>query len=189
MKKWICIFLIIALSFCLGYLVRDLIEISKGDTVAGVYQASGKTRALALYKDGTCEYPSGGSATWVLDGDIVRISLVRDQTILDGSIYSIITVSIDSWLSDAKVKAIEAYIRKLDNIESVELDSEFISKRYKITLSKAETDGKTLDTLSKIEDIEVVSTSHTAPTTIEYEAKIMENGLVLGGQFFEKVSN
>ena len=123
MKKSIfAIILVVAVvsAFLLGMLVN---KNDQGDnnksSVVGVYKTdswNGKTGTLVLYEDGTCQYPSGGEAKWILDGNVVRITLESRGTIADGTIQ------------------------------------------------------------------EVVNTS-------ENEAKVMENGLVLHGQFFEKVSN
>lgn len=122
MKKSIfAIILVVAvvLAFLLGTLVNKDNHDDNKTSVVGVYKTdswNGKTGTLVLYKDGSCQCPSGGDAKWVLDGSVVRITLESRGTIADGTMQ------------------------------------------------------------------EVVNTS-------EHEAKIMENGLVLHGQFFEKVSN
>ena len=121
-KSIFAIILVVAvvLAFLLGMLVNKGNQCDNSQTsVVGVYKTdswNGKTGTLVLYEDGSCQYPSGGDAKWVLDGSVVRITLESRGTIADGTLQ------------------------------------------------------------------EVVNTS-------EHEAKIMENGLVLHGQFFEKVSN
>lgn len=118
MKKMfpiIIIVLAVAIAFGTGLLVGKNYQ----DSVVGVYQTdnwNGKIGTLVLYEDGTCQYPSGGTAKWILDGDTVRITVESKGIIADGTLQ------------------------------------------------------------------EIVSTS-------EYEAKVMENGLVLHDAFFRKVSN
>ncbi len=59
------------------------------NSVAGVYHAEswhGKTGTLVLFEDGTCQYPSGGTAEWVLIGDTVRITVERRWTLADESL-------------------------------------------------------------------------------------------------------
>ncbi len=120
MKKviYVCIlFIAIIVAFAVGMVV------GKGnhskDSVVGVYQTdswNGKIGTLVLYEDGTCQYPSGGNATWKSDGNTIHITLESNYSIQDGS------------------------------------TSEHVSAS-------------------------------------EYEAEIMESGLVLHGAFFEKVSD
>ena len=176
----------VIVAFILGMLV------SKGNqrgndnsSVVGVYTTdswNGKTGTLVLYEDGTCQYPSGGNATWALQENTVLIAMQAK------SAKGIITVYFDDSFSEAEAKATATSIAKLDNVESVN----FIegTELCRITLSKAETDNKTLDTLSNINGLKIVEHTSTAATDAsEHEAKIMENGLVLYGAFFEKVSN
>ena len=189
MKKSIfAVILVVAIvaAFLLGMVV------SKGgqnngnkNSVVGVYQTdswNGKTGTLVLYEDGTCQYPSGGNATWTLQKNTVLITIAAENA------KDFITIYFDNLFSEAEAKAKATSITKMDNVESVS----FIegTKLCKITMIKTETDNKTLDTLSNTEGINIVEhTSTTATDTSEHEAKIMENGLVLHGQFFEKVSN
>ena len=120
MKKvvYVCIlFIAIVIAFVAGMVVGK--GNNSHDSVVGVYQTdswNGKIGTLVLYEDGTCQYPSGGSATWKSDGNTIHITLESNYSIQDGS------------------------------------TSEHVS-------------------------------------TSEYEAEIMENGLVLHGAFFEKVSD
>ena len=80
-------------------------------------------------------------------------------------------------------------IAKLDNVDNIHL-AEGSTQLYNITLIKAETDKKTLDTLAKMEGVKIVQSNYVAViSTSEHEAKIMEKGLVLHGHFFKKVSN
>ncbi len=194
MKKSVfAIILVVAvvLAFILGMLVNKSNQSDNSKaSVVGVYKTdswNGKTGTLVLYEDGTCQYPSGGNATWVLQENTVVITIEHSGTIQDGSINNI-TIYFDDSFSDAEAKAKATSFAKLDNVGSVN----FIegTRLCKITLTKAETDKKTLNTLSNTEGIKIVEYSSTAVTdTSEHEAKIMENGLVLHGQFFEKVSN
>ena len=119
MKKKVFTLLVVAVAgFLLGFVFgKNYHAYSSKDSVIGVYQTdswNGKTGTLVLYKDGTCQYPSGGNATWVLEDDIIHITIERGVSVVDGTA--------------------------------------------------------------------VVDTS-------EHEAIIMKNGLVLHGQFFEKVSD
>lgn len=187
-KSVFAIILVVAvvLAFLLGMLV------SKGNqsdnskaSVVGVYKTdswNGKTGTLVLYEDGTCQYPSGGSATWTLQKNTILITIAAERA------KGIITIYFDDSFTEAEAKAKATSIAKLDNVESVN----FIegTNLCKITLIKAETDNKTLDTISNIKGIKIVEhTTTTATDASEHEAKIMENGLVLHGQYFEKVSN
>ncbi len=189
MKKSIfAIILVVAvvLAFLLGMLVN---KGNQGDnskaSVVGVYKTdswNGKTGTLVLYEDGTCQYPSGGNAAWVLQENTVVITIQAE------SAEYIITVYFDDSLSDAEARAKASSINKLDNVGSVGFIED--TKLCKITLIEAENYKKTLDALSNMEGIKIVDyNSTTATDTSEHEAKIMENGLVLYGQFFEKVSN
>lgn len=109
-------------------------------------------------------------------------------TIQAESAKGIITVYFDDSLSEAEARAIATSITNMDKVESVN----FIegTDLCKITSSKEETHSEILETLSKIEGVRIVEhQSSVATDASEHEAKIMENGLVLYGQFFEKVSN
>lgn len=67
------------LIFCVAFGLGLLIGISPWDQnndIVGVYTTNdwnGKTGTLVLYEDGTCQYPSGGNATWSSDGDTITI--------------------------------------------------------------------------------------------------------------------
>lgn len=119
MKKTVFIIIAVAIAaFLLGFVFgKNYHAHSSKDSVVGVYQTdewNGKIGTLVLYEDGTCQYPSGGNATWVLEDDIVHITIERGVSVVDGTAIA---------------------------------------------------------------------------DTSEHEAKIMKNGLVLHGQFFEKVSD
>ena len=161
------------------------------DSVVGVYTTdswNGKTGTLVLYKDGTCQYPSGANATWMLKENIVLITLEHSGTIQDGSINRI-TIYFDDSISNEEAKTLSTTIAKLDNVESIHL-VEGSTRSYNITLKNAETDNKTLDALTKMEGVKIIQADSIAViSTSEHEAKIMEKGLVLHGHFFEKVSN
>lgn len=187
-KSIFAVILVVAIvaAFLLGMVVsKGGQDSGNKNSVVGVYQTdswNGKIGTLVLYEDGTCQYPSGGNATWTLQKNTVLITIAAENA------KGIITIYFDDSFSEAEAKAKATSITKMDNVESVN----FIegTKLCKITLIKAETDNKTLDTLSNTEGIKIVEhTSTTATDTSEHEAKIMENGLVLHGQFFEKVSN
>ncbi len=97
MKKvlYVCILVLsIIVSFGVGMVV------GKGnhnrDSVVGVYQTgswNGKSGTLVLYGDGTCQYPSGGKATWELDGNTVYIALESSCSIHDGSTSEHVSIS------------------------------------------------------------------------------------------------
>jgi len=161
-------------------------------SVVGVYKTDswdGKTGTLVLYEDGTCQYPSGGDATWTLKENTVIITIESSITTFDEDEgVNRITILLDDTLSEAEAKATVASIAKLDNVESTYL-LESNKRLCEIALCKTETDSKTLDMLSEVEGVKIVQSSNVAIFTFEHEAKIMESGLVLQGHFFEKVSN
>ena len=188
MKKSVfAIILVVAvvLAFLLGMVVNESYKGNNKSSVVGVYKTdlwNGETGTLVLYEDGTCQYPSGGNAIWALQENTVLITIQAES-----AEYSI-TVYFDDSLSEAEARAKASSIAKLDNVESVN----FIegTDLCKITSSKEETHSEILETLSEIEGIRIVDyQSSVATDASEHEAKIMENGLVLYGAFFEKVSH
>jgi len=189
MKKniYTCIlFVATILAFFVGMFVANG-NLNK-DNLVGVYQTdswNGKLGTLVLYEDGTCQYPSGGNATWQSDGNAIRITLESSYSIQDGSTKGM-TILIDTEFSDEKTSAIVELITGLNNIESVYLIN---ANLYKITLSVAENDNKTSNELSKIDGVTIVEhILDEGVSASEHEAKIMENGLILHEHFFEKIS-
>ena len=194
MKKAIfAIILVVAvvLAFLLGMVVNKSNQGNNKASVVGVYKTdswNGKTGTLVLYEDGTCQYPSGGNAIWALQENTVLITIERSETT-----QGIITVYFDNSLSDIEVRAIGTTIARLNNVSNVyfvEKNNE--SERHlQVALEVTETDNKTYNAISQIDGVKFLENivSEEIVNTSEHEAKIMENGLVLHGQFFEKVSN
>jgi len=189
LKKFIFAIIVVAalaVAFLLGMLVgKDGQGNHSKNSVVGVYQTdswNGDTGTLVLYEDGSCQYPSGRSATWVLQENTVLITIPAKGA------KDIITVYFDDSFSEAEAKATATSIAKLDNVESVIFVEG--TELCRITLSKVETDNKTLDTLSNIDGLKIVEHTSTATTDAsQHEATIMESGLVLYGEFFKKVSD
>lgn len=202
MKKgvYVCILLIaVILAFVAGMVVGGHNQ-NKGSVVdegnqdksdvVGVYQTdnwNGEKGTLVLYADGTCQYPSGGNATWELDGDIVRITYGKEYSKQDGNITGM-NVLIDSSLSDERISEILLIIEGLENIKGVYWSEE--TSYCQITLDVAESDSKTSNRLAQIDGVTILDLVKETKTSIsEHEARIMENGLVLHEKFFEKVSD
>ncbi len=185
----------IAISFAVGMMVGNANSnndhSARRKDMVGVYTTdswNGATGTLVLYKDGTCQYPSGGNATWVLQEGSVLITVESSGTVADSSIKSI-TVLLGDPLSDAEAKAVVSSIARLDNVESARYVGG--SQRLcEVTLREAEPNRKTLDAILGMDGVKIVELDpNTVIETSQYEAKIMESGLVLHGHFFEKVSS
>lgn len=162
----------------------------RNKSVVGVYETdswNGKTGTLVLYKDGSCQYPSGGKATWVLDGDTVHITLESKYTKENGGIKGI-NIIISSDLSQEKTQDILNIIESFANIESLNWNAE--THLCQITLIESESENITGKELGKIEGVMIMDiVKETGVETTEYKAKVMENGVVLHEKFFEKVSD
>ena len=182
------IFASIVVAFVVGMVVGKG-NYNKEDVV-GVYMTdswNGKSGTLVLYADGTCQYPSGGNATWKVDDGIVRITHESNYTIQDGGTKGL-KIFIDNNFSDEKIKETLNSIERLNNVESVNWAEE--TNLCNITLAVAEIDKKTSNELSKLEGISIIELIlDNGVNTSEHEAKIMESGIVLHDHFFEKVSN
>lgn len=195
MKKPVFIIILavaLIVAFFLGISVgKGNIGVNSKSSVVGVYKTdswNGRTGTLVLYEDGTCQYPSGEEAKWVLKDDVVLIITEYIGTINDGSINHITFTFDETLLSNEEAKAIVASIAELDNVDSIKYEYGYM-EFSEVTLGKPETDSKALNMLLDIKGVCYVEGSHQVKKTSEHEAKIMENGLVLNGNFFEKVSN
>ncbi len=99
MKKYIYIgitALLIIASFLVGMFLGKSTKGDLADKIIGVYQTdswNGEPGVLVLYEDGSCQYPSGGTATWTTDNDVVYITLESAGTIANGTIETIISKS------------------------------------------------------------------------------------------------
>lgn len=190
MKKIIYVIILIVavtISFFAGMAVG---KGGRNKSVVGVYETdswNGKTGTLVLYEDGSCQYPSGGKATWELDGDVVRITRQSSYQILDGRIKSIdVLISIE--LSQERTDEILTIIERIQTVSRVSWDSQ--KNICTIELKEAESGNTTTNELAKIEGVTILATRvEEKEETKIYEAKVMENGLVLYEKFFEKVSN
>lgn len=194
MKKviYVCITLVaVVVAFFAGIIVGKSSvgsDYSKDDVV-GVYQTdswNGKIGTLALYEDGTCQYPSGGTATWVSTENTVLITLRDNYTVVEGGTKGMV-LYLDTELSEIEIDNILQELPGIDNISSVYWDPS--TNLCDIKLYTAETDGKTADAVTQFEGVTIIEVVlDEAPETSEHEAKVMENGLMLHGHFFEKVS-
>lgn len=188
-------------AFVLGMAIdKSTNRSNKKDSVVGVYKTdnwNGKTGTLVLYEDGTCQYPSGGSYKWELDKNVIRIIAEHSITIPDDGVESL-QVFVNDDLSDAEIRSLAATIERFDNVASVMLcgktDGNGRSESFfTIMLNKMEKGKQTYDAISQIsgvrEVIEIIHEQEGIDFPSEYEAKVMERGLVLHGHFFEKVSD
>ena len=180
----------VIVAFLLGIIIGRSSAGGSKNNVAGVYQTdtwNGKTGTLALYEDGTCQYPSGGNATWKSDGNIVTITIENGSPAPDGSIGGI-TLYINSELPQEKIDEILSIIPSFSNVAGVSWDEN--NSICEIELSTGETDGRTSDEISKLDGVTIITLSPAEePSISEHEATVMENGLMLHGHFFEKVSD
>ena len=95
MKKPVKIAIAIAIvlsSALIGFLIGNNLKFH----VVGVYHNdswNGKEASLILNKDGSCEYPSGGDATWKRDENQIIITVTSTGRIMDGNIQEVSTTS------------------------------------------------------------------------------------------------
>lgn len=161
--------------------------------VVGVYETNswnGKVGTLVLYEDGICQYPSGESATWKLDGETVRITF-ESISLEQNRGTKEISIIISNELSQEKTDGVLNAIERINNIEGVYWNGE--TRLCQITLRQAESENITGKTLGEIEGVSIVEyvyeKEEKGSEITEYEAKVMEKGLVLHEIFFKKVSN
>ncbi len=180
MKRQIYFFAIISsvvAAFAIGMIIGG---VNSKDGVIGVYQSdswNGGTGTLVLYEDGSCQYPSGNSATWVQNGDTISI-------MLESGAKSVL-IYIDN---DFETAAVRMSILKIEGVEGIDVVGE--SNLCRIALSATGESSKAVGEISKIDGVKIVEDiSQVAVSTSKHEAKIMESGLVLHGHFFEKVSD
>lgn len=193
MKKVVYIgiaFVAIIVAFLLGVIIGKSSAGSNKSNVSGVYQTdtwNGKTGTLALYEDGTCQYPSGGNATWELVENTVLITVRNNYDYVDGGTKGM-TLHFDAELSEVEIDNTINALYEMDNISGVYWDPS--TSLCEITLATAETDGKTAGVISQYNGVSIIEVVlDEEPEASEHEAKIMEDGLMLHGHFFEKVSD
>ena len=162
----------------------------------GVYQTdywNGKPEILALYEDGSCQYPTGANATWTADDNIVYIEIIDDnnfdRSIVEGLVYYI-PFGVTEGMEDEITNAITA-IEKIDNIKSVIWNKK--ENTVTIMLTEPENVQNTYRIMDEVSNIYYFSLSDyiygKGVTISKHQAKIMKNGVVLHGTFFEKVSD
>ena len=206
MKKSVIIFLwciSIALSFFLGIKTTALLNdhedkkddystentTSKTEELVGVYETdswNGKPAVLILYEDGTSQYPSGGIATWEYANDVVILT-VKGLGYDNGK--QALTAYFNAELTENDMKTISAEIGRINNVEYVNLLVDEYHSRIYIKLIEDDLNEEAYNAISAIDGISSVEYEYREIETVtEYEAKVMENGIVLHGHFFKKVS-
>ena len=185
----------IVISFFLGFYINGLLsnsvenEVESEKSLVGVYETdswNGSTAVLVLYEDGTSQYPSGRESTWRINNNIVVFTVKHLGYDID---KQAVTAYLDSDVKETETEAISQQIRKLNNVESVNLLVDEDQRRIYIELIQDDENSETYNAIMKIEGVSSVNRHlRETETFSEHEAKIMENGLVLNGKFFKKVS-
>lgn len=116
-KTFLIIILVLAVAIAFG--AGLLVGKNHKDSVVGVYQTdnwNGKIGTLVLYEDGTCQYPSGGTAKWILDGDTVRITIEDKGIIANGTFQEIVSTSEhEAKVMESGLVLHGAFFRKVSN--------------------------------------------------------------------------
>ena len=194
MKKNIIIGILVILvftSFLLGKNIDSIFDLEENsiDHIVGVYETSswnGDTAILCLYDDGTCQYPTGSSGSWELNENQIIITLIGTK--YDNG-YRTITAYLDNSLSEAEAKSISQTIASHTNVESVNLLSDDHQQRIYIKLVNEDTNNELYNFVDAIDGVKSVEYEYREVTDYStHEATIMENGIVLHGHFFIKVS-
>ena len=152
--------------------------------VAGTYQTvslDSKPDTLILRKDGTCTYPSGEKGTWKLQNDVILITITVE------TVDSPITVQIDNNLSEIEARSLGSSINVLENVKKISFSAE--TKTFQVTLVDGKNYQKTMDALAAIEGVASVSRDATTTEKRTFRGHLAEDGLVINGQYFKKVSN
>lgn len=185
----ICIhFVLVFIVFIIGIFIGSRV-LSK-DNCVGVYQTdywNGGIGTLVLYKDGSCQYPSGGNATWKSDADTIYITIKDKDLEQEGKIKRII-VQIDPNWTDEKISMVQNSFEQLSNISGVFCNEDLVT--YTLELREAEDDSKTQNEILKIDGVSIVDCIPYKPVEpVEHEAVRMKNGIMLHGHFFQKISD
>ncbi len=147
---------------------------------------------MVLYKDGSCQYPSGGAATWKRQGDTILITMGEKEEIPENGVKRLV-VFVDEKISDAEARTIGTRINVLENIEECmyQTGDDARKRCFYVTLSSYETDGSTtqriLADLPGVTNVAVLEVEPMEPDV--HEAKIVGKGLILHEKFFKKVSD
>ena len=189
----------IVISFFLGYYTNSLLHNSVGNGVdkkteekalVGVYETdswNGKSAVLVLYEDGTSQYPSGGTSTWTIKDNVVLFT-VSGLGYDNGK--QAITAYFDSDVQEAEMESISQTIRIINNVEYVNLLVDEYQQRIYIKLIQDDENNEVYNAIKAIEGVRSAEYEYREIETFsEHEAKIMENGLILHGKFFIKVSD
>ena len=195
MKKNILIVILIAciiVSFFLGRNFDRTMNPTNAQTqeLVGIYETdswNGKPAILALYDDGTCQYPSGSGASWRLEEGNIVIA-VKSLEYDNGD--RTINVHFANTKSEDEIKAIARSISNLSNVESVKSLIDEYQKRIYVKLINPDTTNEIYNAISSMDGISSLEYEYREiESQRDHEAKIMENGLMLHGKFFKKISN
>ena len=194
MKKYITIVVIVVVIIAAFFAGKNFDNIAnneenKAESLVGVYEAedwNGKLGTLVLYEDGTSQYPSGGSSTWEMRENTV-IFTVKSLAYDNGK--RAMTIYFDNDLSDEEAKAISQKVSSFNNVEYINFLADEYQRRLYVRLVNEDVNDELYGNISTVDGVSSVEYEYLeVEEDTEHEAKIMENGLVLHGKFFVKVS-
>lgn len=194
MKKYITIIILVVaviVAFFAGKSFDNIFESEKNESesLVGVYQTedwNGKIGTIVLYEDGTSQYPSGGYSTWEIKEKTVVLTVKR---LAYDNGKRALTVYFDDDLSNEEAKAISQNISRLNNVEYINFLADEYQRRLYMRLVKDDKNNELYAIINAMDGVRSVDYEYLeVEEETEYEAQIMENGLVLHGKFFVKVS-
>ena len=164
-----------------GYIANEVVGVYENDSWNGKYAM------LAIYEDGTCQYPTRSTGTWIAENDKLILTirfLYSDDYKLTMNAY------FDVGISSNDVDKVMRDIKNMKNVEEVRVRSDEEKKWLYIKLYETEENDETYTALNGINEIVYVEYPYGIIEEYDdHEAVIMADGIVLHGHFFRKVSN
>ena len=164
-------------------------DVYNSKSLVGIYETeswNGEPAILVLYEDGTSQYPSDRASEWRVSDNLV-VFTVKGLEYDNGR--QALTAYFNHDLQEAEMNAISQTIGTFTNVESTNLLVDEYQSRIYIKLLHDDENNEAYNSILEIDGIRSVEYEYRqVESYTEHEAIIMENGLILHGKFFEKVS-